>query len=151
VSVATSYKSITEVEFSHIPLRVFSDPATDRRYGRVDANGLTFAFGWRSDLIEPTIMELGNQEILVAVDQDVAVIEVSSGRVSMRMNFPHNFLQALLVEDHAYLATELCVYELVGPSWQVRAERDLPDNFEAFDRSSGRVSAICMDGTSVLL
>jgi hypothetical protein len=149
--MAASFRPITELEFRAISNKIFSDPLTDRRYGLVCSNGLTFAFGWRSDLIEPTVLDLNDKVVLVAVDQEVAIVEVPSGQVLSRISLPDNFHQAILVDERVYLATELSVYQLTAPTWQVKNRCDLPEFFEAFDSSYSQLYAICIDGTKVSL
>lgn len=146
-----SYKSIGKADFKRIENKIFFDSRYDRRYGRVDFNGMTVAFGWRSDLIEPVVMKLDSQNVLIAIDQNAVIVNSYIGDVSTRMNFVDNFVHVERFENKIYLATEFCVYQLVGPLWRAGIKYDLPDNFEAFNCSDGRLFALCMDGTKLEL
>ena len=151
IGMPVLFRTISEAEFVQIPNKIFSDPTYDRRFGRVDSDGVTYALGWRSHLLEPVVLDLGDGVFFVGVDQDAAIVESGTGRVLIRLNLSEFFVKAVRVGNKLILATELAVYELIGPVWGVNKRHDLPDTFEEFEFSSESVGVICMDGSKLKL
>ncbi len=85
----------------------------DRRWAKIKLNNRTYFIGWRSNLIDPFIKETENNTLIIAVDENLVIID-SIGNVKVNVETLSPFLFASVFNNYAAFLFEiqLLIYDL---------------------------------------
>lgn len=139
---------ITVDEFKK-SIQLFSDPKTDRRFLKIKAGKSEYSIGWRSDLLNPVILEVTPHVFVVGIDQYFAVVDYEKKEILLKINLEFNLYDIRLVNRRLFVLTELEIIEISITNWQVIQVYSLPDYFQEIIILDGLVKAKCVDGSIV--
>ena len=145
----SEFKHITEIEYQHISLPIlFQNRYTNRRFGLIEDKEVGFKLAWQSDLIEPDFLKLSEEQYLIGVDQNFAVVDFSSMEVLIKIPLASNYLASDIMNDKVFVSSELEVLQLSLEDFRIMNRYLLPDVFENIRTNKGELFVSCMDGSS---
>lgn len=148
--MTTTTKTLTKDEFDDYEtnLRLFTHEHA-RRYACLELpdSERTFAFSWRSDMIEPSVVvdESGNT-IWVGVDDRLASVS-SDGQIRFSLALSSQLLTVELKGGKAVAVCELQAI-VVSEGGSINEIIDFPDAVDDFSVNDTSISASFMDGSS---
>ena len=147
-------RTLTSGEFKSVdPARHLISHENARRYAAIDLGGTagSYVLSWRSDLVEPVIdLSPAGERLWVAVDQQVACVELGSGEVQVRLPLFGNALDIDFAGDCTAVLTESEVL-LFNDTLSLRALAHLPDLPESMCVSGNNLAIQFADSPALTL
>ncbi len=92
---------------------IFSYGEYDKKYAIVTCPNNNFLIGWKSDLIEPEIVEFEDSNcFFIAIDQFISVVDSAHNDIIWSATMDSNFLSFINVNGGAYALFEFGIYEV---------------------------------------
>jgi|GEM_PF-1045711 len=151
---AMKVEAIDELAFYQIdaPRRAIEHDCA-HRFAQLDLGEPLGRFGlsWRSPLIEPIVrLALDRQVVWIGIDQQLAAIDLKSGRVLVSLSFSAYLVQILALSGVTAVLTETEVL-LFNASGSIRMRRGLPDLATGMVVAGGELEIDCLEGDGVNL
>ena len=129
---------------------IFNNDENSRCFAFLFFDNVKFKVNWQSDLIEPTVVDIGGDLIAVGVDLNFALINKIHGQVIYKVDLDYFFVESFILNNEVYAITELGVHKIapINASSQYYA---LPDCYHEHEVLNGSVEITCENGDVVVI
>lgn len=149
-------KEISEEEFDKLPdseklLCKEIEYAHKFAYLFVNDKAKPILLCWRSNLIEPQILDSQNTSLLwFGVDEQLLALNKSNGKIAIALTLPSSLLELSMVKDTILLRTEFEIYSF-SLDGLIQAVYSLPEISDSMIASSNILRVNLIDGQSLNL
>ena len=144
---------ISKLDFDKLEaIRQIIVHAHAHRYACLDLGELgSYGLSWRSQEVEPIVdrTKVGSL-VWVGIDQQLAAINLSNGRLALVMPTTSNIVQLFTSIDFTVVLTEQEIF-LFNSNGSLRFNYGLPEVGEEITRRDKNLEIRLMDGTSLML
>lgn len=146
--------SISESEFNQIDgsRQVIADEHA-RKFATLDLGEPLgyYGLGWNSELIAPeVVLSADGQTVWVGVDQYLAAIALTTGRIRIALKLHTNILEIQAVERLTAVRTETEIL-LFNPDCSIFIDKGFPDITEEISIFGDKLEIRFMEGYSLML
>lgn len=139
-------KNLTEEDFDKLNLPIlFGDSFTNKRFAIVTNGQQSFRLAWRSNLIDPIITEISLNVFGVGIDQYYSIVNFTTGGIELMLSLTYNFDCAAVIGKTLFIITELEIVVVNTITFEVVAERGLPNSFQEMSITNNVLEITCMD------
>ncbi|MFM2395030.1 MAG: hypothetical protein RLZZ546_3013 [Bacteroidota bacterium] len=144
------FKKLSEPEFANCHAStIFFENIYSKCFGVLCCDLNCFKFGWRSELIDPSIKKIEENIFSLGIDQSFAIIDFTTNSVVFDLSLAYNFHDILNHKTHIAVCTEFEIILINKDRYEVEEIIQLPDFFEDGTIINDKIKIICSDQTVV--
>lgn len=146
-------KNISVEEFNKLKVPIlFEEGIFNRRFGVITNNKQSFGLAWRSDMIQPSLIELDLNIYGIGIDQNFAIVDFNNNLIRLKLSLTYNFYTIELFLSDIFIITELEIIRLNRVTFKVLDKYELPDLFEEMVLShNDQLEVKCAGNISIVL
>ncbi|WP_105173577.1 hypothetical protein [Pseudoalteromonas sp. T1lg122] len=138
-------------EFQNSSLQnIFSNDENSTCFAFLSFDNIKFKVNWQSDLIEPSVIDIGSELIAVGIDLSFALINRTSGQITYKVDLDYFFVESFVLNNDVLVITELGVLKIDLNNFYSRYYA-LPDSYHEYEINNGSIEITCENGDVVVI
>lgn len=138
-------------EFQNSSLQnIFSNDENSTCFAFLSFDNIKFKVNWQSDLIEPSVIDIGSELIAVGIDLSFALINRTSGQITYKVDLDYFFVESFVLNNDVLVITELGVLKIDLNNFYSRYYA-LPDSYHEYEINNGSIEITCENGEVVVI